>query len=401
MRRKSFISTRGDFSKVETEKFNADAFIPAELPVDIDIDMELLSILDKARGNLGKLYSMSKDLENPSFYYGPALIQEAVSSSRIEGTRTTMEQIFEKEIEMEEKEIDPKKRDLRDPEDVVSALEEGIEYGLDRIGKQPLNIDLIKRIHDKVFAGSDKRPGEFREEQVWIGPEGAGIEQANYVPPPPEKIESLLENMINYINNPNIDEKPVLIKIAVAHYQFEAIHPFEDGNGRIGRLLILLNMCDNNIFTEEPLLTGPFINLSNYFLRSRQKYYDALMEVSSKGKYKEWIKFFLQAVNEQSKNALETLENVENLRKKFKSSVDRPGVPEVAKKVVDELFHNPIIKIPKVQKKFNVSYQTANKAVHELESENIIEEMKPTKRPKKFISRKILDTVFTDFKIKI
>ena len=401
MRKDRFVSTRGDFSQVETENSKADAFIPAELPVDIDTDMELLNILDKARGNLGKLYSMSKDLENPEFYYGPALIQEAVSSSRIEGTRTTMEQIFEKEIEMEEKEIDPKKRDLRDPEDVVSALEEGIKYGLDRIEKQPLDMDLIKRIHEKVFAGSDKRPGKFRQDQVWIGPEGAGIEQANYVPPPPEKIESLLKNMVNYINKPEIDDTPALIKIAIAHYQFEAIHPFEDGNGRIGRLLILLNMCDNNIFTEEPLLTGPFINLSNFFLRSRQKYYDALMRVSSKGEYEEWIKFFLRAVNEQSKNAIRTLENVESLREKFKTTVDKPGVPEVTKKVVDELFHNPIIKIPKVQKKFNVSYQTANKAVHELEKERIIEEMKPTQRPKKFISRKILDTVFSDFKIKI
>lgn len=396
MERENFGSTRGKFESVETEEAEAEAFVPPGLPVDIELDMELLNLLDTARGNLGRLYSMSEDLENPALYYGPALMQEAASSSRIEGTRTTMEKIFEKEIELEEKKIDPEDRELRDPEDVVAALEEGIEYGLERIDVQPLNLDLIKRLHEKVFSGAEMKTGEFRSKQVWIG-SGGGIDQAQYVPPPPEEIEGLLQNMVDYINNPDADEMPVLIKIAIAHYQFEAIHPFEDGNGRIGRLLVLLNMCDDEIFPEEPLLTGPFINLSNYFLRNRQRYYDSLMRVSSDGDYTDWVKFFLRAMVKQSQHAIDTLEKVEDLREEFKNAANQEGVPEVTEKVVDELFRNPIITIPKVEEKFGVSYQTANKAIHELEKRDILEEMEPNSRPKKFICREILDIVYSDF----
>ena len=397
MDKENFGSTRGKFESVETEEAAAKAYIPPELPVEIDLDMELLNLLDRARGNLGRLYSMSEDLDNPALYYGPALIQEAASSSRIEGTRTTMEKIFEKEIELEEKEIDPEDRELRDPEDVVAALEEGIEYGLGRIKAQPLDLDLIKRIHDKVFSGAEMKTGEFRDKQVWIGSGAGDIDQARYVPPPPEEIGELLENMVGYINNPETDDIPALIKIAIAHYQFEAIHPFEDGNGRIGRLLVLLNMCDENVFDEEPLLTGPFINLSNYFLRSRQEYYDRLMAVSANGDYTSWIKFFLRAVERQSRHAIRTLDQAGSLRKNFKGQADEEGVPEVAKDVVDELFSNPIITIPKVEKKFNVSYQTANKAIHSLEEKDILEETEPGRRPKKFICRDILNIVYSDF----
>ena len=397
MDKENFISTKGKFESVETEEAKAKAFVPPKLPVEIELDMELLNLLERARGNLGRLYSMSEDLSNPALYYGSALIQEAASSSRIEGTRTTMERIFEKEIELEEKEIDPEDRELRDPEDVVAALEDGIEYGLERIEYQPLNVDLIKRIHGKVFSGADMKTGEFREKPVWIGPGGAGIKEAHYVPPPPEEIEELLENMLDYINDPEADETPMLIKIAICHYQFEAIHPFEDGNGRIGRLITLLNMCDDDIFEDEPLLAGPFINLSNYFLRNRQKYYDCLMRVSSEGDYKEWVKFFLEAVEMQSQHAIKTLGGVEELRDSFKNSIDENGVPEAAEEVIDELFRNPIITIPKVEENFDVSYQTANKTVHELERRGILEEMDPKSRPKKFICRKILDLVYSDF----
>ena len=401
MDKENFGSTRGKFESVETERAESEAYIPAKLPAEIELDMELLNLLDKARGNLGRLYSMSEDLDNPAMYYEPALIQEAASSSRIEGTRTTMERIFEKEIELEEKKIDPEDRELRDPEDVVAALEESIEYGLERIQVQPLNLDLIKRLHDKVFSGAEMRTGEFRDKPVWIGSGAGGIDQARYVPPPPREIEDLLENLVNYINNPEADDMPVLIKIAIAHYQFEAIHPFEDGNGRIGRLLVLLNMCDQDIFDDEPLLTGPFINLSNYFLRSRQEYYDWLLETSTKGGYTSWIKYYLEAVEKQSQHAMRTLEDVEELRKEFKDDVSGQGVPEVAIEVVDELFSNPIITIPKVENKFEVSYQTAHKAIHKLEEKGILEEMNPDQRPKKFICRKILDVVYSDFEWEI
>ena len=396
MDKENFGSTRGRFQEVSVEKGDADAFIPPDLPVELEPDMELLNLLDDARGNLGRLYSMSEDLDNSSLYYGPALIQEAVSSSRIEGTRTTMEKVFEKEIELEEKEIDPEDRELRDPEDAVATLQDGIEYGLERINVQPMNTELIKKLHDKVFLGSDMKVGDFRDKQVWIGPEGAGIDQAQYIPPPPEKIESLLENLIEYVNDTE-SELPVIVKIALAHYQFEAIHPFDDGNGRIGRLLILLQMCDEEIFEDEPLLTGPFINLSNYFLRNRQMYYHRLMQVSSNGEYLEWVKFFLKGVKKQSRHAIKTLQTVESMRKDFKDAVDREGAPNITSEVVDELFRNPIITIPKVQEKFDVSYHTANKAIHTLENEGILEEKTPKQRPKKFICKEVLDVVYSDF----
>ena len=401
MDKENFGSTRGKLESVETDQAESEAYIPAKLPVEIELDMELLKLLDEARGNLGRLYSMSEDLDNPAMYYGPALIQEAASSSRIEGTRTTMERIFEKEIELEEKKIDPEDRELRDPEDVVAALEEGIEYGLDRIQVQPLNLDLIRRLHDKVFSGAEMRTGEFRNKPVWIGSGAGGIEQARYVPPPAEEIEDLLENLVDYINNSEADDMPILIKIAIAHYQFEAIHPFEDGNGRIGRLLILLNMCDEDIYDDEPLLTGPFINLSNYFLRSRQEYYDRLLETSTEGDYTNWVKYFLKAVKRQSQHAIKTLEEVEELRDEFKKEASDEGVPEVATEVVDELFNNPMITIPKVENKFDVSYQTAHKTIHKLEEKNVLEEMNPDQRPKKFMCRKILDVVYSDFEWEI
>lgn len=397
MDKENFGSTRGKFEKVDTEEAEAEAYIPPELPVEIDPDLELLNILDEARGNLGRLYSMSEDLENQALYYGPALIQEAMSSSRIEGTRTTMEKVFEKEIELEEKKIDPEDRELRDPEDAVAKLEEGIEYGLERTRVQPLTTELVKRIHDKVFKGSEMKTGEFRDKQVWIGPDGAGVDQAQYIPPPPEELEDLIENMTDYMNETGTSQLPVLVKIALAHYQFEAIHPFEDGNGRIGRILILLQMCDEKIFEEEPLLTGPFINLSNYFLRNRQQYYTRLMNVTSDGEYLEWIKFFLKAVKVQSRHAIDTLEKVETLRDQYKNSVNEEGVPRIAEDVVDELFRNPIITIPKIEKEFDTSYNTAYKTVDELKDRDILEEMKPNQRPKKFMCEEVLNVVYSDF----
>jgi Fic family protein len=156
-------------------------------------------------------------------------------------------------------------------------------------------------------------------------------------------------------------------------------------------------MCDEEIFEEEPLLTGPFINLSNFFLRNRQQYYNRLMRVSSEGEYLEWVKFFLKAVKIQSRHAIDTLEKVESLRKEYKESVDEEGVPGIAGEVIDELFRNPIITAPKVEKKFGKSYNTAYKTVKELEKRGILEEMRPDQRPKKYVCEEVLNVVYSDF----
>lgn len=394
MKPEKFVEARGELTEITYKGEETYAFTPPKLPVDLDLDAELVNLLDEARGNLGQLYSMTEELDNPSLYYAPALLLEALSSSEIEGTRTTMQEVLEQDLASEEME-DKNGLDTQ----LVSWLRDGIEYGWKRLKKEPLTTDLLLRIHDKLFNKVNFETGSFRDEQNHIGPYGAGISEATYIPPPAEEVPELMENLVDYLNDEDAN-LPLLLRSGIAHYQFEAIHPFEDGNGRIGRLLVVILMC-YPLNREKPLLTGPFFHISDFFLRNKDEYYDRLMRVSTHNNYKQWLKFFLRGVIQQTEHTIEILEEANTLRRDFKEDVDKTGIPDTCEDVVDLLFKSPLLTIPYVQEELDIAYITANKAVHALEDLDILVEEDPSSRPKKYMAPEIFRTLYRDFELEL
>jgi Fic family protein len=396
MKSENFEETKGELREYEKDGKEFLSFITPKLPVEISPDNEMMMLLDNARGNLGQLYLISERLDNHPIYYRPTLALEALSSSIIEGTRTNMESLFEQELE-----DDNESKELELDSLLIKDLERAIEEGKEEIknGKRP-DIEFLEESHSRIMTRSQINDGKLKTEFNWIGRPSENLSTASFVPSPPNETEKLLENLFNYINNPDEDDLPALIKIAIFHYHFEAIHPFEDGNGRLGRLLINLQFCDPKITkNSQPLIPDLFLNISRYFLRNREKYYDSLMRVSQEGDYNQWIKFFLKGVIEETEVALERLKKIDNLRDTYKDEIRNSSAPDRGTEVVDMLFQNPMITIPKVQDEVDLSYHYANRIVHSLEDLGIIEEKQPSSSPKKFVAREIIKILYSDLEI--
>ncbi len=264
-----------------------------KLPPKINYEL-LVGDIAKAHASIARLDGLLSHVKNPRLLSRTFITKEAVLSSQIEGTQATLSEVFEHEAKGTEKEDTNKERDFREIINYRHALERGVELLKDR----PLSENLIKELHSILLLsarGHSKGPGEFRKKQVYIGRQGLGIEHASYVPPSPIMISGLFGNLENYMHSE--EEKDLLVRIAVSHYQFEAIHPFEDGNGRIGRLLISLMLY------EKKLLFYPFIYLSEFFEEHRQDYYDLLKGVSEKNAWEDWISFFLRGLDQQATKA--------------------------------------------------------------------------------------------------
>ena len=328
------------------------AFIPAPLPPEppIVMDAELLRLLSNADRCLGRLDGATSILPNPDLFVAMYVRQEAVLSSQIEGTQSTLEDVLQFEIDELGNEI---------PKDVTEVVNyiNAMNYGLKRLNELPLCLRLIREIHELLLAGvrgGERHPGEFRKSQNWIGSEGCNLNTASFVPPPVTEMHQALDNLEKFLHNEG--GFPVLIECGLIHAQFETIHPFLDGNGRIGRLLITLLLCQKGI------LKRPLLYLSYYLKANRLEYYDRLMKIRTDGDWEGWLKFFLQGVYEVSQTATNTAQAILNLQETHRQLIGQHRVgSNNSLLLLDLLFKQPIVNINLVQKHLNSSYNTAKK----------------------------------------
>lgn len=347
--------------------------IPANLPVKVEYQ-DLLTQITKAHGSLARLDAMISQLPNPSLLERTFLTKEAVLSSQIEGTQATIKEVFEYEAEGQKKEDSPKERDIQEITNYRMAMRKGVEM----LKERPLSENVIKELHKILLQsvrGYNKAPGEFRKQQVYIGKPGVGINEASYVPPPPTVIPELFSNFENYLNSK--EEQDVLVQIAIAHFQFEAIHPFLDGNGRIGRLLIPLFLY------ERKLLSYPLLYLSQYFEENRPDYYHLLNNVTEKGEWLPWIKFFLQALDEQSTKAQETSKSVLNLYQAYKEKIQSIN-SKYTLNLLDAIFAHPVFSYKSIKETAKIKNpQTLITLIKKFVEAGIVQESEPERKRNK------------------
>src|SRR5208283_1175431 len=279
------------------------AFIPAPLPPDppINIDSELSRLTSEADRALGRLDGVATVLPNPDLFVSMYVRQEAVLSSQIEGTQSTLEDVLQFEVDSKGREF-PK--DIREVVNYVGAM----NYGLERLETLPLSLRLIREIHGKLLEGvrgSHRTPGEFRTSQNWIGPAGCILNEATFVPPPVPEMRDTLGSLEGFLHDTSF---PLLIQCGLVHAQFETIHPFLDGNGRVGRLLVTFLLC------QKQALGRPLLYLSHYLKRHRAEYYDRLMAIRNLGDWEGWLKFFVRGIQEVTQEAAEKARRILGLR---------------------------------------------------------------------------------------
>ena len=359
------------------------AFIPKPLPVKIEYDEELIQLISEASMKLGKLEGAGYLLRNPHLLLiRPYMQKEAVLSSKIEGTISSLSDVLLYEAKEEGGESERKKSDdIKEVRNYVSAMEQGIE----EIETNNIDMKLLLSLHQtllKNVRGATRDPGKLKQVQNWIGRRGCEITEATFVPAPPENVPELLENLFAYIKEDN--GVSALVKMGMVHYQFEAIHPFRDGNGRIGRLLITLSLM------KKRTLSLPLLYLSAYFERNKDTYYGSLLKVSQKADYTNWLKFFLKGVITQSDDCTKRIKKIMEYHDECRTKVKLATNSTNCLLVLDSLFVNPYITIPHSAKIIGKGYPSGKRAVETLEKLGIIEEITRQQRSKVYLARKII-----------
>lgn len=356
------------------------AFMPNRLPPPIRYDKDFVHLLSEADRMLGELSGTGRLLPNPYFLIGPYIRREAVSSSRIEGTQASLNDLFFFEAAGTE---EPKVPDVREVRNYVWAMEHGIE----RLKELPISIRLIREIHKVLMEGvrgEHATPGELRRNQNWIGAPGCGLNEATFIPPPVEEMQQALSDWEKHLHSD--PDQPPLIQCALMHYQFEAIHPFLDGNGRIGRLLITF------FLSERGYLTQPLLYLSAFFDRFRDEYYSRLLAVSQRGDWRGWIGFFLRGVANQCKDAISDARKILDLHAEYQRTLEATKkIPETAHRLVDEIFLNPVISISGLSRKWNLPFNSVKTGVLRLIDIGILREVTEKKRKKLFLAPKLME----------
>lgn len=366
----------------KTRPVRGNAFVPAPLPPKLErpalLD-RLYPVLEAAHRNLGVLDGVSRNLRNPHLLIGPFVRREAVLSSKIENTHASAEQLALFEFEpgaVQERD------EVGEVYNYVLALEHGLRSEL------PICLRLIRELHGKLLTGVARyrgTPGRFRTSQNAIGRDGARFDQMKFVPPPPAFLDECLNQFEAYINHD--DGLPPLVRMALIHYQFETIHPFDDGNGRVGRLLIPLMLCGGSH------LQKPLVYVSAFFEEHRDRYVELLYRVSAEGSWLEWIEFFVSAVSTQAADALTRAEELAVLREKYRSMVKEKRASGLLPALVDELFVRPSITSARVQKLTSVKPTSANAALAKLVSKGILKEATGRKRGRVFVAPAILEII--------
>ncbi len=355
------------------------AFVPDSLPPALDFNNDLVSILSQADIALGKLAGAAKRLPNPHLLIRPYLRKEAVLSSKIEGTQASLSDLFEAEIGAVQKTDDIKE---------VNQYVRAMEYGLKRIKEFPLSLRFVRELHRILMEGvrgSHATPGEFRTSQNWIGKPGCTLEEATFVPPPVIDMQKALDEWEIYLHQNK--KFPALIDSAIVHYQFEAIHPFLDGNGRIGRLLITL------LLVHKEVLSLPLLYLSAFFERHRSEYYERLIRVSTNGQWNDWLIFFLRGVREQATEALTNADKILALKDEYDELIKQHHLSTTVSRTLDLLFQNPYITIPRAAVLLKTTFVTAKRSVLHLEKLSIVKEISGKEKGKIFLAEKLLEVL--------
>ncbi len=331
--------------------------------------MTLLSDADRA---LGRLDGIVKTVPDPDFFIAMYVRREAVLSSQIEGTQSTLEDLLAAEL-------GPSAQAVPDDVEEIVNYVSAMNYGLNRLGELPLSLRLIREIHKQLLSGvrgAHASPGEFRKTQNWIGPAGAPLARATFVPPPPPEMKEALSDFEKYLHSNS--GLPLLIDVGLAHAQFESIHPFLDGNGRVGRLLITF------MLVQREALRAPLLYLSYYFKLHRAEYYDRLMAVRQKGDWEGWVRFFLDGIAETATEATRTAERIFDLRERHRSFVIEEQLGQNALKLISLLFARPIINVNLVGSELEIAWGTANKLVGQFEELGLIRETTGQRRSRVF-----------------
>ena len=361
------------------------AFVPHALPPQLSPTWDLTGQLSEADRALAELAGLARNLPNPGLLIGPFVRREAVLSSRIEGTQASLSDLFF--FEAAGPSVRPSQGappDVREVANYVQAL----EYGLKRLQELPVSLRLIREIHAKLMEGvrgDHLTPGEFRRSQNWIGPPGCTLADATFVPPPPTQMMEALGAFEKFLHAPS--PLPPLIRLALGHYQFEVVHPFLDGNGRIGRLLISLLLC------HEGLLSQPLLYLSAFFERHRPEYYSRLLAVSRTGDWSAWIGFFLQGIASQSRDAIRRTGQLLALRQAYRKQFESARSSALLLRLVDDLFQAPVISIPVAAKRLKITQRSAGLNIMKLVDAGILAEVTGRERHRLFASQQIIRIV--------
>ena len=360
------------------------AFVPNPLPPEIELDWELLRLLSEAEFFLGRLSGMGELLPNPFLLIDPCIRREAVLSSRIENTQAGMDDLFFYETSGSESDRVP---DVKEVSNYVSAM----QYGLKRMHEFPISNRLICEIHDRLMQGmrgEHATPGQMRKTQNWIGCPGCTLNDATYVPPPVEEMKESFSQLEKYLHSS--PKEPPLVQCALMHYQFESIHPFIDGNGRMGRLLITFLLCERGI------LKLPLLYLSSYFERYRDEYYRHLLAVSQKGEWKGWLEYFLKGVSIQAQESLETAQSLLSLHAGYRNKLSGNRIPGLVNPLIDQLFRNPVISVSQLSKEWKQPFPTVQRAVDYLKKIRILKEFNQQQRNKLYIASELMNILVTD-----
>ena len=353
------------------------AYHPNPLPPAIEWTQPLAVALANASTLIGKLAGEGRRLPNPHVLIRPFVRREAVFSSRIEGTQSTLGELLAAEAGAA---VERSPDDLREVGNYVVAL----EYGIERLKTLPLSLRLVRELHEKLMTGvrgQQATPGEFRRTQNWIGRPGDTLAQAAYVPPPPDFLGESLSAWEKFLHDRML---PPLIHAALAHYQFEAIHPFLDGNGRVGRLLITLELCERDV------LPAPLLSLSAFFEATHADYYDGLRGVSEKGDWLNWLQYFLNGVARQAEDAVSRAERINALLASWRNKLSGDPGAKVAFRMLDMLGGNPFVTPRGAEKHLGLAYNTVMRAIGQLENHGIIKEVSGAKRDRAYCAQKLL-----------
>jgi Fic family protein len=350
------------------------AFVPAALPPNppLDLDVEMVQLLSAADQAVGRLDGIVKTVPDPDIFVAMYVRREAVLSSQIEGTQSTLEDLLAAEL-------GPTSRAIPDDVDEIVNYVSAMNYGLRRLAELPLSLRLIREIHKELLRGERGRhatPGEFRTSQNWIGPPGSTLNQATFVPPPVPEMTEALSDLEKYLHSDS--GFPLLIDVALTHAQFESIHPFLDGNGRVGRLLITFMLVHSGA------IRAPLLYLSYYFKLHRSEYYDRLMAVRQRGDWEGWVRFVLRGIAETATQAAETADRLFDLRERHRTLAVEHQLGQNALQLISLLFRRPIVNVNLVQAELDIAWATANKLIGQFEDLGLVREITGRRRSRVF-----------------
>ncbi len=355
------------------------AYFPARIPREIDLPLSAIRLLADAEASLGRLAGVGQLVPNPHLLIRPYLLREALSSTRIEGTQASLADVFE--LEATGAAPSP------DVEEVLNYIE-ALEWALGQRHRLPLGVRLVREMHRRLLAGvrgRERTPGELRRSQNWVGGGGSNIETARFVPPPPDELPALLADWERFAHEDV--ELPLLIRGALLHSQFETLHPFLDGNGRLGRLLIVF------FLVEHDRLTAPLLYLSAYLERDRERYYEALQTTREAGDGLPWIELFLTAVRSQATDAVVRAQRIVELRERYRVAASSIASSK-ATALVDLVCETPIVSSRMVETRLGVTRPTALKLMRQLEAVGVLSEGSPGPRgQRRYLARELMAAV--------